>query len=71
MSSANNLHLLLSQSGKSLKYIKNKRGTRMEPRRTPARISNKEEHTGILNHFLKKVEHFIIKQSLKYFATNQ
>ena len=44
VSSANNLHSLLRPSGKSLTYIKNKRGPRMEPCGTPARISTQEEH---------------------------
>ena len=38
------LHSLLRPFGKSLTYIKNKRGPRMEPCRTPARISTQEEH---------------------------
>ena len=44
VSSANNLHSLLRPSGKSLTYIKNKRGPRMEPCGTHARISTQEEH---------------------------
>ena len=44
MSSANNLHSLLRPFGKSLTYIENKRGPRMEPCGTPARISIQEEH---------------------------
>ena len=44
VSSANNLHWLLRPFGKSLTYIKNKRGPRMEPCGTPARISTQKEH---------------------------
>ena len=44
MSSANNLHSLLSSFGKPLTYFKNKRGPRMEPWGTPARISTQEGH---------------------------
>ena len=44
VSSANNLHLLVSPFGKSLRYIKNKRGSRTELCGTLARISTQEEH---------------------------
>ena len=44
MSSANNLHSLLRPFVKSLTYIKNKRGPRIEPCGTPARVSTQEEH---------------------------
>ena len=44
MLSANNLHWLLRPLGKSLTYIKNKRGPRMERCGTPTRISTQEEH---------------------------
>ena len=44
VSSANNLNSLLRPFGKSLTYIKNKRGPRMELWGTPTRISTQEEH---------------------------
>ena len=44
MSSANNLHLFLRTFGKTLTYIKNKRGPRMETCGTAAEISTQEEH---------------------------
>ena len=44
MSSANYLHSLLRPFDKSLTYIKNERGPRMESCGTPARISTQEEH---------------------------
>ena len=42
--SANNLHSLLRPFGKSLTYVKNKRGPRMEPSGTPAQMSTQDEH---------------------------
>ena len=42
--SANNLHSLLRPSGESLRYIKNKRGPRMEPCGTPAHISSQGKY---------------------------
>ena len=44
VSSANNLHSLLRPFGNSLTYIRNKRGPRMEPGDTTARISTQEEY---------------------------
>ena len=44
VSSANYLHSLLRPFDKSLTYIKNERGPRMESCGTPARISTQEEH---------------------------
>ena len=44
VSSANNLHSFLRPFGKSLIYIKNKRGPRMEPSNTLARISTQGEY---------------------------
>ena len=44
VSSANNLNSFLRPFGKSLTYIKNKRGPRMEFWGTPTRISTQEEH---------------------------
>ena len=44
VSSANKLHSLLRPFGKSLTYVKNKRSPTMEPRGTPALISNQDEH---------------------------
>ena len=44
VSSANNLHSPLRPFGKSLTYIKNKRGPRMEPCGTQALISTQDQH---------------------------
>ena len=44
VSSANNLHSFLRPFGKSLIYIKNKRGPRLEPSNTLARISTQGEY---------------------------
>ena len=43
VSSANNLHLLLISFDKSLIYIKNNKGSKMEPCSTPARITAQDE----------------------------
>ena len=43
-SSTNNLYLLLISFGKSLMYIKNKKGHKMNPCGTPLGISTPDKH---------------------------
>ena len=47
-SSTSNLHPLLRPFGKSLAYIKNKRGPTMKPCDTPSQVSTKAGHIKLL-----------------------